>query len=347
LSFSLRFMAGQQLERAIALEAIWDVRESCDGIRGEVEAFERRLSESLRADVPLVEQVCGYLERAKGKRLRPALLMLIAKSFQGRIGPEVIDAAVAVELIHTASLIHDDVIDFAQVRRGRASINFIWDNHASVLVGDFMLARAFSLVDRIGSREVLGSMTRATERLSVGEIMESEHRFDLGLSEDLYIRVVSDKTGALFSAACEVGAILGGGSAGDIAALAGFGENLGIAFQINDDLLDFTGDPEVLGKELRSDIRDGKVTLPLIWAISNSSLPERDRIHAIFKEGFRGAEDIIYVVDFVLDHGGAGYARDRAKWYVGKALRSIERLRPPDLRQMLGKFANYILIGVN
>lgn len=300
----------------------------------ELELFEQRLEYALRSDIQLVQEIAKHLIATKGKRLRPALTILSAQAI-GTLTDNVLDAAVALEMIHTATLIHDDVVDSSEMRRGVASVNSVWDNQISVLMGDFLFSRALALLIRLDSREALASLSMATECISKGELFEVEKSRDLTIMESTYFQMIGDKTAALFSAACEIGAILGGGSSEDATTMVKFGEKFGLAFQITDDLLDFTGDVSILGKPTGNDVRGRKMTLPLIRALTVCKDGEARYIRDQIEKGVDKDEVWHDIVDFVKHYGGLTYARKIAEQYALSAADTLNQLKPSNARDIL------------
>jgi len=309
-------------------------------IRRDIERFEKRLKRALRSDVDLVDRVARYLASVKGKRLRPSLVILTAKTLDIR-SEEVLDAAVAVELIHTATLVHDDVVDAAEVRRGLPSVNSVWSDRVSVLMGDFLFSRAFSMLVRIGSQEVLRIMSGATERIARGELLQIERAGELDLTEELYFSMIGDKTASLMSAACEVGALLASASSDRVERMARFGEDLGLAFQVRDDMLDFIGNAEVTGKQAGRDMRDRKFTLPLIRACSLCEHDEQEQIRSTIESDPTGDGALQEILEFVERHEGIRYAQDRATAFSERACRQIACLEPSEERDALLQVARY------
>lgn len=303
-------------------------------IQNEIDHFERRLDEMLQADVQMVHDVARYMATLKGKRLRPALVVLCARA-TGHWDERVIDAGVGVELIHAATVIHDDVVDGAATRRGRASVNTKWNDHIAVLMGDFLLARALCLLVSLGDLDALLAVSRATERLSQGEIFE----FQIGLQADTreasYFAMVSDKTASLISASCRIGPLLAGAPAEMVDALTKYGENLGLAFQIADDVLDFTGDESTLGKPVGHDLRERKITLPLIKALSAAPAQERAAIDGILSAREPTAQDWDRVFDFVARHDGVAAASATARDCAARAQACLQVLEPSVVRSIL------------
>lgn len=288
-------------------------------VQGPLTDFERAFVEVLSSDVPLANQVVNYISGLKGKRLRP-LLVFLTSQLHGQVNAAAMRAAVVVELLHTATLVHDDVVDSSDLRRGKPTVNSIWDNRISVLIGDLLFSRTLSALLSLESQAALGIISITANRITEGELMQVEHEHDYGLSEPVYFNLVAKKTAALFSASCELGALA---IADDPAArerMKQFGEYLGIAFQIKDDLLDYAGDVVKLGKPVANDIRENKVTLPLIRALATAPAAERERIAALLEKVEMGEEEIQSVVEFVHRHGGLEYAEAIARQYGDAAL---------------------------
>ena len=294
-----------------------DLKDLTHPITRDLEAFEKKLRRHLSADSRLINSVIDHILASRGKRLRPALLFLSSRS-GGYYSSKLSEAALVIELIHTATLLHDDVVDESDLRRGRDTVNRRWNNLVSVLMGDFLFSRAFVTMVNIGSPEINESICRATERVSFGELRQIEESANYDLDEGQYIRIIADKTAALFASACEVGPLLGKASAKTVHRFNNFGENIGIAFQIADDLLDFVGNTEKTGKHTGSDLIQGKVTLPLIHSLSRSSGRVRAEITGLLSNGIdrRGASR---VVRFVKEQGGIDYAYDVARAYSSRA----------------------------
>ena len=303
-------------------------------IQNEIDLFERRLDERLESDVELVHEVARYMAMLKGKRLRPALVVLCAKA-TGRWDDRVIDAGVGVEMIHAATVIHDDVVDDSATRRGQASVNDKWNDHVAVLMGDFLLARALCILTDLGNLEALSVVSRATERLSQGEIYE----FQIGLQADTreasYLAMVGDKTASLITASCKIGPLIVGANSSAVDALGQYGEYLGLAFQIADDMLDFTGDALRLGKPVGHDLREGKITLPLIHALAAAPEAERIGIEALLRQEHSCDEDWLRIARFVDDHDGLRTAAEQAREYAAKAQECLRELEPSVPRTIL------------
>ncbi len=296
-------------------------------IQKEIDLFERRLDEMLRSDVEMVHQVARYMAALKGKRLRPALAVVCTKA-AGSWDDRVIDAGVAVEMIHAATMIHDDVVDRAETRRGKPSVNSKWNDHTAVMFGDFLFARALSLLVGLGNRDALAAVSGATERLIQGEIHESQISLQRDTRESSYFAMVGDKTASLISASCRIGPLIAGAPEGTAEALGKYGEYLGLAFQIADDMLDFTGDADTMGKPVGSDLREGKITLPLIRALASARDGERQRIEAILRREDQAESDWEEVVNFVETQGGIGSAAEEARRYAGMARECLKGLEP-------------------
>lgn len=247
------------------------------------------LRAELNSDVELINQIGDYLIAAGGKRLRPMLVILVARALGAQTATQQTAASMAaiVELIHTATLLHDDVVDESEQRRNRKTANALWGNAASVLVGDFLYSRAFQMMVRLGQMRVMTIMADTTNAIAEGEVLQLIHRRDTSISRQQYQEVIKRKTAVLFEAACRLGAVSAGADAQCEAELASFGLNLGFAFQIADDLLDYTGDAAVIGKNLGDDLAEGKTTLPIIFASQRAEAGDLQLIERAMRDGER------------------------------------------------------------
>jgi len=311
----------------------------------ELSAFDRLMTQSLKTDSPLINAVVGHLMKSRGKRLRPVILFLSARS-GGYKSPKLIDAALAIELMHTATLLHDDVIDESDIRRGQDTVNHHWDNLISVLIGDFLFSRCFQMLVKTHSPELIEAMSHATHRVSYGELRQIEEAANYELIEKHYIRIIADKTASLFTIACEAGPILKKASAAEKNRFRDFGENLGIAFQITDDLLDFIGESKKTGKEPGSDLLQGKVTLPLIYSLAQVSPKSRREITHALNNGFN-RRGVGRILKFVTDQGGIEYTYQVAQKYSDRAGEFLEKLRDSEYRRSMKEIIRFTVTRDN
>ena len=311
-------------------------------IREDLQRVEEEFRRRLKSRVPLITQIAEHLVKSGGKRLRPAFLILSAK-LCGYDGDAHIPLAGAIEFIHTATLLHDDVIDNAEVRRGNPSANTLWGNEASVLVGDFLFSRSFSMMVEVGDMRVLEIVAQATTHLAEGETLELVKTADLETTEDENLELIVQKTASLISAATRVGAVLGGAPPEQEEALAEYGLQVGIAFQLVDDCLDYGGQAEALGKGVGVDLREGKVTLPLIHTLRNCTREERRRIRDVVQAEDIDQRGLGQVLDLVQKYGGISYTMGRAREYVERGKEALSLFPPSTEREALLSLADYVL----
>jgi len=297
--------------------------EYTEPVREDLETFDRKLHDYLRGDSPLISSIARHLLKSKGKRMRPAFLFLSSRA-ANNISDYSVDASLAIELIHTATLLHDDVVDESDLRRGQETVNYKWKNLISVLMGDYIFAKAFRIMADAASMDLIRAISRATERVSVGELRQIEETENYSLSEDEYLDIIADKTASLFAVSCETGPILNRRSSDERQRFADFGEKIGTAFQIADDLLDFVGDPEATGKETGNDVLNGQVTLPLIYALRSVNEGSQREIVSYLKSGKGEDEERFARINtFVRENGGLDYTYLRAQELGEQALDSI------------------------
>lgn len=292
---------------------------------------------NLGSNVPLVERIAHYIVESGGKRLRP-LLVLLAADACGYKGDKHIPLAAVIEFIHTATLLHDDVVDHSELRRGKATANANWGNAPSVLVGDFLYSRAFQIMVEIGSMDVMNVISHATTIIAEGEVMQLLNQRNPDIGEDAYLQVVLGKTAMLFEAATEVGAILAGATADERESLRIYGRHLGIAFQIVDDLLDYLSDAETLGKNVGDDLAEGKTTMPLIHSMRVGSDADRELIRHAIRQG--GLEDLSPVIETVQRNGSVEYTRQQALEQVAAAKEAINVLPASSYKETLLQIAD-------
>jgi octaprenyl-diphosphate synthase len=294
---------------------------------------------------PRIPEVTAHLVEAGGKRLRP-LLTLAAARLCGYGGPYHIHLAATVEFIHTATLLHDDVVDESQRRRGRPTANLLWDNKSSVLVGDYLFSRSFQLMVETGSLRVLDILANAAATIAEGEVLQLTAAQDLATTEAIYLQIVRGKTAALFSAATEVGGVIAGAGAAQVQALFDYGDALGIAFQIVDDLLDYGGLAEVLGKNTGDDFRERKLTLPVIKAVAQANDEERAFWARTIGRGEQGAGDLDRARAILQAHGAMAAARADALAWAARADAALEALPDHPIRAMLRDLAAYVVARI-
>lgn len=291
---------------------------------------------------PRIPQVTAHLIEAGGKRLRP-MLTLAAARLCGYDGPYHVHLAAAVEFIHTATLLHDDVVDESAQRRGRPTANLLWDNKSSVLVGDYLFARAFQLMTDPGQIRVLAILANASATIAEGEVLQLTAAQDLATTEEIYIKVVRGKTAALFSAATEVGGVIAAAPEPMVQALYTYGDALGIAFQIADDLLDYTGTSAAIGKNVGDDFRERKLTLPLIKAVAKADAEERAFWVRVIEKGDQRDGDLEQALAIMQRHGALEAARADALAWADRARTAIKVLPDHPLRQMLDDLSAYVV----
>ena len=292
--------------------------ELLDLVRSDLERVESVISLESIASVDAVTTISRYLQAGGGKRLRPILVLLSSK-LAGNTSDGSIRMAAVVEMIHTATLVHDDVIDIAKTRRGRPSSNAIWGNHTCVLAGDWLYMQAFQIALRERNFRVLDLLISLTQMMVEGELLQLERIGKIDISEADYMELVDRKTASLFSACARLGSMMGGAEEAMETRLGEFAWNLGIAFQLVDDVLDFTSREAVLGKPVGSDLREGKVTLPLIYALESASSEERQLVECVLKDGNYDRVPFSKILKQIERHQGFGRAKERAESFTEKA----------------------------
>jgi len=305
-------------------------------------AVEAEIGGELRSPVPLIQEMGTYIAGAGGKRLRPILLLLAARVADYR-GPRAVRLACVVELLHTATLIHDDVVDAAPLRRGRPSANAQWGDDASVLVGDHLYSKSFALLVRDNDRGVMETLARSTVSMTEAEVCQLQLKRSGLTSEADYMRIITQKTASFMSACCRIGALLGGLPPAQTEALTRYGLDIGIAFQISDDALDFTADQARLGKAIGADLREGKRTLPLIAMLERVAPAEAERVRAALRRRTLEAADIADIRRLVLEHEGVEYARARAQAFAQAAKADLETFAPSEERETLSLVADFVV----
>lgn len=293
---------------------------------------------------PRIPEVTAHLVEAGGKRLRPMLTLAAAKMC-GYEGPYHVHLAATVEFIHTATLLHDDVVDESEQRRGRPTANLLWDNTSSVLVGDYLFARSFQLMTETGNLEVLRILSNAAATIAEGEVLQLTAARDLATTEDIYLKVVRGKTAALFSAAMEVGGVIAGRDAALVQALFDYGDALGIGFQIVDDLLDYTG-TDATGKNIGDDFRERKLTLPMIKAVALADDEERAFWVRTIEKGRQDDGDLQTALDLMGKHGTLEATRLEALAWMDRAKASLSYVPDHDIKTMLLDLADYVVARV-
>ncbi len=276
--------------------------------QSDMERMEHRIHESLGTDVPLIQQVSKYILGAGGKRFRPLLLLLSARLCGYREHNAEYLLGSVVEYIHTASLLHDDVVDEARVRRGRSSANSLWGNQASILVGDYLYSKALYHAVRIQNQRIMDVLSETTTTMSEGEVLQLTQIQNADLAEAEYFRLVECKTGVLISAACRLGAIISKAPLSQEDALTAYGKKLGLSFQITDDTLDYAADQKQLGKVLGKDLDEGKVTLPLIYLMRKANAGEKDNLRNILEADIVSENDLAYTLGLMTKHGAVDEA---------------------------------------
>ena len=312
----------------------------------DLRAVERALVSSLASPVPLIPVVGKHITLSGGKRVRPAILLLTADAC-GYRGPRRTVMSVVTEYMHTATLLHDDVVDTGAVRRGKPSANVVFGNSVSVLVGDFLFARASQMMTDDGDIDVLGIYARTLVHLSEGEVLQLMRTRDPGITEKEHLTVVFCKTASLIAAAAETGAVLAGADPATRKAMFGFGKSVGIAFQLVDDILDFTGTEKSLGKRPLQDLREGKVTLPLLHALRVAGTADRERARRALGKKEPADRDVAFLAGLVARHGGIGYAATRAREYVRRGKRHLACLPDSPPRSALIALSDYITSRTN
>ncbi|WP_170605957.1 polyprenyl synthetase family protein [Ruegeria arenilitoris] len=295
---------------------------------------------------PRIPEVTAHLVEAGGKRLRPMLTLAAARLF-GYTGDHDVRLAATVEFIHTATLLHDDVVDESSQRRGRPTANLLWDNKSSVLVGDYLFSRSFQLMVETGSLRVLDILANASATIAEGEVLQMTAATDLATDESVYLQVVRGKTAALFSAATEVGGVIANAPEPHVQALFDYGDALGIAFQIADDLLDYQGDSKATGKNVGDDFRERKLTLPVIKAVARSTPEERAFWERTIAKGRQEDADLDHALCLLNKHATLDATRADAVAWATKAKTALAPLPDHEIKALLQDIADYVVSRIN
>ncbi len=302
---------------------------------------DRIIQQQLHSEVGLIDELSHHIVDSGGKRLRPALLLFSAGVFSGDIGWRHHQLAAIIELIHTATLLHDDVVDASLLRRGQATANQCWGNEASVLVGDFLYSRAFQMMVEVGSMRVMGILADTTNTIAGGEVEQLLLNHSTEVTEQSCLNVIGRKTASLFRAAAQLGAVISNQDEASEQTIADYGEHFGMAFQLMDDVMDYSMSPDDSGKTLYEDLLEGKPTIPLLYAISHSELPERDTIREMLGE--QGQSGIDAVLETVRSTGAIEYTCGLAREQVERGCAALSRLPVSPFRDTLYELAYFIV----
>ena len=304
-------------EMAMDIQAVYTL------VADDMHAVNDLIGTRLRSEVVLINQMGQYIINSGGKRLRPILVLLSARAF-GYTGRHHLNLSTIVEFIHTATLLHDDVVDASELRRGQETANSIWGNEASVLVGDFLYSRAFEMMVEVGNMEVMEIMSHATNTIAEGEVLQLLNCHDADTTEDRYLEVIRSKTAKLFEAAAELGAVISAQGPAERLAMRHYGIHLGTAFQLIDDVLDYSAAPEQIGKNIGDDLAEGKPTLPLIYAMRNGTTEQAAFIRHAIEDG--GRDTIAQVIQAIESTGAIAYTAGAAQRETDKAMAALEAI---------------------
>lgn len=311
-------------------------------IESELSDFNDLFTQALSHTDGLLSQALAYIRQRTGKRMRPMLILLMARNY-GKVSAVTQNAAVGLELLHTASLVHDDVVDESEERRGQASVNATYDNKVAVLVGDYLLSTALLHVAYTQNTEIVRYLAELGRTLASGEILQLSNISNEKISEDVYYQVISQKTAALFEACCAIGALSAGASPEEIEKAKQYGRNLGIIFQIRDDIFDYYDSTEI-GKPTGNDMVEGKLTLPVIYAVNNGGNEDMRRLALKVKEHSVSADEIAQLVDYTKQMGGIEYAERRMWEFHAQAQQFIDdRVGQPDVKAALQTYLDYVI----
>jgi octaprenyl-diphosphate synthase len=317
-------------------------KEVFDLVRADLQKVEEEFCQESVSSVQPITEIGQYLRGGGGKRLRPALVLLSCK-LCGFEGPAAIRLGTVVELIHTATLVHDDVIDEADIRRGRPSTNSRWGNHLSVLAGDWLYMQAFNIA--LGERKfkILDLFIAVTQAMIEGELLQLTWQRRIDVPEDVYFELTHRKTAYLFSVCLRMGAVLGGKSEEEESQLGAYGHNLGLSFQLIDDLLDFTSSEEILGKPIGNDLREGKVTLPLIYLLQRCAHEEAQKVKSVLEEGGFNSSRFSEILELIDRYDTLRPAREKAQEFAQKAKRCLETFPDTPYREALRSLPDFML----
>jgi len=306
----------------------------------EQQAVDEYIIASLHSDVALIEEIGHYIVNSGGKRLRPLLVLLSARAC-GYQGEQHINLAAIIEFIHTATLLHDDVVDGSTLRRGRETANAVWDDHSSVLVGDFLYSRAFQMMVGINNMSVMQLMADTTNMISEGEVLQLLNAHDADTDEQRYFAVIKCKTAILFAASTKLGAIISDSEATMVNALENYGLNLGIAYQLIDDALDYASDAETMGKNVGDDLAEGKPTLPLIYLLQRGTSTQVELVRTAIQQGT--LEHLADIQEAIHTSDAITYTMNTARQYADHAIAALQGFPASEHRQALIGLANFIV----
>ncbi len=310
-------------------------------VEKEIKEFAGFFKNAMRSNVTLVDTIARYIVKQKGKRIRPILVFLSAKAC-GAINESTYRGATLVEILHTATLVHDDVVDDADTRRGLASINAVWKNKIAVLMGDYLLSTGLMISLNHDDVYFLKVTSDSVRRMSEGEILQIQKSREMDMDEATYLKIISNKTASLLSTCSEIGAASVTTDVTQRKLMKEYGENVGMAFQIRDDILDFTSRKSILGKPIGGDMKEKKITLPLIYALKQSSKQDGRKVLKMIKGGAAGKE-VEFIVDFVLNNGGIEYAEQRAHDFGSAARDCLKSFPASDAKESLEMFIDFVM----
>ena len=314
-----------------------------DSVEDKLLLVEEKIKAKLISDVELVKKMTDYHLDTGGKRIRALLTLGSAKICGYSKGTRDINLAACVELIHAATLMHDDVIDNGSVRRGKKTLNSIWNNHSSVLIGDYLLSRCFEMMVDDGNIEVLKLLSSTSSKIAQGEVLQLQHQGEVDMLEETYLKIISAKTAELFAAATKVGAILSGMKSKEKEALEFYGRNLGLTFQIADDTLDYNSELKLFGKKIGQDFYEGKITLPIILLFQKADDKEKERLKEIFSKNVRSKDDLEYSLSLIKKYEIIKACYKKAEHYINLASNSLSVFGDSEEKNILENLTSFSL----
>ena len=314
-----------------------------DSVEDKLLLVEEKIKSKLISDVELVKKMTDYHLDTGGKRLRALLTLGSAKICDYSKGTRDINLAACVELIHAATLMHDDVIDNGSVRRGKKTLNSIWNNHSSILIGDYLLSRCFEMMVEDGNIEVLKLLSSTSSKIAQGEILQLQHQGEVDMLEETYLKIISAKTAELFAAATKVGAILSDMNSKEKEALEFYGRNLGLTFQIADDTLDYNSELKLFGKKIGQDFYEGKITLPIILLFQKADSKEKDKLKEIFSKSIRNNDDLEYSLSLIKKYEIIKECYQKAEHYIKLASNSLSVFSNSEEKSILENLTSFSL----